>query len=149
MGFEGGVNTRLLKPPSARNEDATKLNFGPEFSTVKAQPLLLAEAAYLLQVKLDQSNSTGYSTAEHNPILAKSHAYAKRFDRLKTEDNTKAARRLLGDLEVNLHPFETAQLASLMPETAEEAKTIIPSLKDKIDDDVLNDALENLDSLAR
>ena len=138
------------RSPSARDEDASKLNLGPEFVPSKAQPLLISEVAYLLQMKIETASSN-ISMAERNPVLAKSSAYAKRFDRLKTEDNTKAARTLLGELntEKQLHPFETAQLASLMPETAEEAKVIIPSLKDKIDDDVLNDALQNLDALAR
>ena len=43
-----------------------------------------------------------------------------------------------------LHKFEIAALANLCPETAEEAKTLIPSLKNKIDDDELQKILEDI-----
>jgi hypothetical protein len=43
-----------------------------------------------------------------------------------------------------LHKFEIAALANLCPETSEEAKTLIPSLKTKIEDDDLTKILEDI-----
>ncbi|KAI0989993.1 hypothetical protein GJ496_006218 [Pomphorhynchus laevis] len=45
---------------------------------------------------------------------------------------------------VRLHQFETAALANLCPESAEEAKTLIPSLTGKIDDDQLQRLLDDI-----
>lgn len=58
---------------------------------------------------------------------------------------TEHVRRLLFDTGKNrLAEFEMAQLANLCPETAEEAKTLIPSMATKIEDDVLQALLDQL-----
>jgi DNA-directed RNA polymerase II subunit RPB4 len=44
----------------------------------------------------------------------------------------------------NLHKFEIAALANLCPENYEEAKTLIPSLKTKLDDEELQKILEDI-----
>lgn len=58
---------------------------------------------------------------------------------------TEHVRRLLFDTGKNhLAEFEMSQLANLCPETTEEAKTLIPSIATKIDDDVLQALLDQL-----
>ncbi|KTB05299.1 DNA-directed RNA polymerase II subunit RPB4 [Nakaseomyces glabratus] len=46
-----------------------------------------------------------------------------------------------------LHPFEVAQLGTLACDTADEAKTLIPSLTNKISDDDLERILKELSNL--
>ncbi|PFX27798.1 DNA-directed RNA polymerase II subunit RPB4 [Stylophora pistillata] len=43
-----------------------------------------------------------------------------------------------------LHKFELACLANLCPETAEEAKALIPSLEGRFDDDDLQQLLDDI-----
>lgn len=43
-----------------------------------------------------------------------------------------------------MHRFEIAQLGNLCPENAEEAKGLIPSLENKLDDDEVEDLLKDL-----
>ncbi len=43
-----------------------------------------------------------------------------------------------------LHKFEVAQIANLCPENAEEAKSLIPSLENKMDDDEMEEMLKDL-----
>ena len=56
---------------------------------------------------------------------------------LQQQESIKEARRILTDLPTKLEFFEIAQLANLMPEKAEEAKSLIPSLMFRIEDDEL------------
>jgi DNA-directed RNA polymerase II subunit RPB4 len=44
----------------------------------------------------------------------------------------------------NLHPFEVAQLINLEPESAEEAKFLIPSLNRIQDEGEIQDMLEDV-----
>ncbi|PIK59172.1 putative DNA-directed RNA polymerase II subunit RPB4-like [Apostichopus japonicus] len=44
----------------------------------------------------------------------------------------------------DLHKFELASLANLCPESAEEAKALIPSLEAKFEDKDLQDILDNI-----
>jgi DNA-directed RNA polymerase II subunit RPB4 len=50
--------------------------------------------------------------------------------------------RLLGTKP--FHRFELVQLANLCPENAEEAKSLIPTLENKIDEQELEDLLKEL-----
>ena len=43
-----------------------------------------------------------------------------------------------------LHKFELAALANLCPETAEEAKSLIPSLEGRFDEEELNSLLDDI-----
>jgi DNA-directed RNA polymerase II subunit RPB4 len=43
-----------------------------------------------------------------------------------------------------LHKYEVAALANLCPENYEEAKSLIPSLNNKIDDDDLQKILDDI-----
>ncbi len=51
--------------------------------------------------------------------------------------------------DVGLAEFEMAQLGNLCPETSDEAKTLIPSLNGKKDDDDLQRLLDDLSTARR
>ena len=73
-------------------------------------------------------------------------AYCERFSKFKTKEAIGAVRNLLFPKDQTntmttsnstnvLHKFEAALLANLCPQQAAEAKTLIPSLDSKLDDD--------------
>lgn len=51
--------------------------------------------------------------------------------------------------EMSLAEFEMAQLGNLCPETAEEARALIPSLNGKLEDDLLQKILEDMATARR
>lgn len=51
--------------------------------------------------------------------------------------------------EMSLAEFEMAQLGNLCPETAEEARALIPSLSGKIEEDLLQKILEDMATARR
>ena len=72
--------------------------------------------------------------------------------RFKDSNATEEATAMLSRWEPKLHQFEAASLGNLLPESAEEAKALVPSLKDKvpgirdsgIDDQTLDELLSDL-----
>lgn len=133
-----GIHARV----QAVEEDAALLELGPEFRVEQdAQPIFLAEVAHLLRVQVVAKTEQGFT--EINPVLKKSLEYAEKFGNIETQDAI-AIRSQLSKVP-GIHPFEVAQIASLLPKDAEEAKAIIPSLKDRYEDDELNDMIADLD----
>ncbi len=76
-------------------------------------------------------------------MLLKTLDYLDNFARFKNKESTEAVERLLSAVP-GLENFERAQLGNLCCELAEEAKTLIPSLADKIGDDELQDLLNEI-----
>jgi DNA-directed RNA polymerase II subunit RPB4 len=72
--------------------------------------------------------------------------YLDTFARFKKKENVEAVERLLSARK-ELTKFERAQLGSLCCDTADEAKTLIPSLQDKISDEDLGDLLDEMEKL--
>jgi DNA-directed RNA polymerase II subunit RPB4 len=128
---------------SVRDEDASVLELGPEFVPEKAQPLFLSEASYLLERKVEQHQGASFQ-GDINPVLKKAFEYANRFDAFRSGDMAMTVRDFLSKVEPALHPFEIAQLATLVPEDSDEAKVVIPSLRDKFDDDKLQEIVSGL-----
>ena len=79
-------------------------------------------------------------------VLTKTIDYLDAFARFKQKENVEAVERLLNS-QHQLSKFERAALGSLCPEGIEEAKTLIPSLQDKIGDDELQELLEEMGKL--
>lgn len=128
----------------AAEEDAARLELGPEFHQENgAQPLFLSEVAHLLNFHGKKKDEY---EPELNPVLDKSLKYARRFGQLQKPEQAIAIRDQLMKIEPKLHPFEIAQLASLMPGDANEAKAIVPSLVGRYDDDVLNEMVKNMNA---
>lgn len=140
VGLDGGQGVHARA--QAVEEDAALLELGPEFRVEQdAQPIFLAEVAHLLRLQVSAKTQQGFT--EINPVLKKSLEYAEKFGNIETQDAI-AIRTQLSQVP-GIHPFEVAQIASLLPKDAEEAKAIIPSLKDRYEDDELNDMIANLD----
>ena len=132
------------KPPPAGEEDSgQELKLG-EFEGVET--LSLSEAALVvnaLVAKRRVSAPVGYIESE---ILTKTVDYLHAFSRFKQKENVEAVERLLAS-HTELSKFERAALGSLCPEGIEEAKTLIPSLADKISDDDLAELLDEMGKL--
>jgi DNA-directed RNA polymerase subunit F len=98
-------------------------------------------------------------------MLSKTRDYLDHFARFKRKENVEAVERLLS-AHKELAKFERAQLGmspclphtwngqdwqrcigSLCCDTAEEAKTLVPSLQDKISDDDLQELLDEITKL--
>ena len=89
----------------------------------------------------DDDDETALSEAFNDTV-----AYCERFSKFKTKEAIGAVRNLLFPKDPSngmatsnptpvLHKFEAALLANLCPQQAIEAKTLIPSLDSKLDDD--------------
>ena len=93
--------------------------------------------------------------SEINPILGQTKAYIERFNKYGVPDSkdklsTKAydLRTLLWKPEKKLCSFEEAQLIDLLPTSAEEAFSLIPSLKNKLDSTELQNYLDQLQKMS-
>lgn len=123
--------------------DASTLELGEEFQT--SHCLLTSEVLILLQThrhsKLQQNPNQSFST-----LFQKALAHAFMFSRYKSKEVVEEIRRTL--MDSGLAEFEMAQLANLCPESSEEAKSLVPSLK-KITDDDLQSILDDLSSIRK
>ena len=85
------------------------------------------------------------TTGGNNKDLKNTMQYLTSFSRFRDQETVGAVIQLLKS--TGLHPFEVAQLGSLACDTADEAKTLIPSLNNKISDDELERMLKELSNL--
>ena len=85
------------------------------------------------------------TTTGNNKDLKNTMEYLTNFSRFRDQETVAAVIQLLKG--TGLHPFEIAQLGTLACDTADEAKTIIPSLNNKISDDELERLLKELSNL--
>jgi len=120
-------------------EDAAELKLGTDFAV--AQCLLNSEVAILLETS-QQAHEADESEAELSQVFIKTLGYVKTFSRYKNKTAVKEVRSLL--TKRNLEEFEIASLANLCPESAEEAKSLIPTLGSKFTDDDLEMVLSDL-----
>ncbi|CAF0833499.1 unnamed protein product [Adineta steineri] len=120
--------------PNQDDEDAAQLKFPKEFD--KAEPMMISEVLLMLEQRRQQQtnpNSMSNLGIDDDDEIALSEAfndtvaYCERFNQtngMTTSNPTPV-----------LHKFEAALLANLCPQQAIEAKTLIPSLDSKLDDD--------------
>ncbi|KAI0704139.1 RNA polymerase II [Earliella scabrosa] len=129
----------LRHRPAYEEEDASSLRLGSEFNN--AGCLLISEVRYLLEHR--PSEKAAPDTAVYNKTLD----YVKTFAKFDKPEAAAAIRETLRR-ESALTQFEIAQIANLCPVTAEEAKSIIPSLV-KIDDDKLQPLLDEIQTMRK
>lgn len=120
-------------------EDATELQFPKEFES--AETLLNSEVYMLLEHRKTQNEGTE-EEQELSEVFIKTLNYTQKFSRYKNRETIAQVRSLLG--KKKLHKFELACLANLCPETADEAKALIPSLEGRFDDDDLQQFLDDI-----
>lgn len=135
--------TSRPKPLPPGEEDVSTDVILGEFQDVDT--LTLSEASLVINalVAKRRNDRKGFQETE---ILAQTVDYLDAFARFKQKENVEAVERLLSSHK-NLNKFERAQIGSLCCDSAEEAKTLIPSIANKIDDDVLQDLLDQMAKL--
>ncbi|CAJ0563163.1 unnamed protein product, partial [Mesorhabditis spiculigera] len=104
-------------------------------------PLLISEVFLLLEHRRQQNDQKD-EIEDMSEVFVKTMKYASRFSRYKNRETIRAVRNIFGARE--LHKFEVAQLGNLCPDSAEEAKALIPSLENKVEDDDLEGVLKEL-----
>ncbi|KAI9885522.1 MAG: hypothetical protein M1823_002661 [Watsoniomyces obsoletus] len=132
---------RVREQPMGEEEATTELKLGA-FQHVPA--LSLSEALLVMRVVADSHKARG--DFRETEIFAKTNDYLDHFARFKRKENIEAVERILL-AHPQLESFERAQLGSLCCETAEEAKTLVPSLAEKISDADLQEALDEVTKL--
>ncbi|CAH1240024.1 DNA-directed RNA polymerase II subunit RPB4 [Branchiostoma lanceolatum] len=120
-------------------EDAAQLQFPKEFEN--AETLLNSEVNMLLEHR-KQQNESAEEEQELSEVFMKTLGYTSRFSRFKNRETIAAVRSLL--MQKKLHKFELAALANLCPESAEEAKSLIPSLEGRFEDEELQQILDDI-----
>jgi len=120
-------------------EDATELQFPKEFES--AETLLNSEVFMLLEHRKAQ-NENADDEQEMSDVFMKTLNYTQRFSRFKNRETIAQVRGLLS--KKKLHKYELASIANLCPETAEEAKSLIPSLEGRFDDEELQQILDEI-----
>ncbi|PLW07668.1 hypothetical protein PCANC_09547 [Puccinia coronata f. sp. avenae] len=103
-----------LRRGRIQEEDASQLKLGPDFN--EAGCLSISEVKLLLEQRAKATDTAVYK---------KTQEYVNQFARFNSTDSAQAARQILSK-DTDLKQFEAAQLASLCPEEAEEAKSLIP-----------------------
>ncbi|XP_067950910.1 DNA-directed RNA polymerase II subunit RPB4-like [Watersipora subatra] len=121
-------------------EEASELKFPKEFEN--AETLLVSEVNMLLEHRQKQ-NEEAEEEQELSKVFMKTLNYAQRFSKYKNRETISAIRVLL---QKRFHKFELAAIANLAPETAEEAKTLIPSLEERFLDEDLQPILDDIKS---
>ncbi|KAF3438304.1 hypothetical protein FNV43_RR21066 [Rhamnella rubrinervis] len=133
-----------MNTTKAEEEDASELKIGEDF--LKAKCLMNSEVAILLEHRCEQLKHMSDDPMNHLPqVFEKALQYVKRFSRFTNQDAVKQVREVLSRYQ--LAEYELAVLGNLCPETAEEAKAVVPSLKTKErnhDDEAIEKLLQDL-----
>ncbi|KAF5300787.1 hypothetical protein FQA39_LY11032 [Lamprigera yunnana] len=106
-----------------------------------AETLLVSEVHMLLEHRKAQ-NESAEDEQEFSDVFMKTLTYTDRFRKFKNKETISAVRNLL--MQKKLHKFELAALANLCPETTEEAKSLIPSLEGRFEDEDLQAVLDDI-----
>merc|ERR1712228_944743 len=118
-------------------EDAAHLQFPKLFQTTDT--LMNSEVKILLE---HRQKNDGREDMELSEVFQKTLDYCKRFSKFKNQETIVNVRTML--TSKRLHKFEMAALANLCPETADEAKALIPSLDGRFPDDELQQMLDDM-----
>ena len=126
----------------AEEENASMLMFPKEFEA--SETLLISEVRLLLEDKKQRSEEADEDT-EFNEVFNKTLSYCQTFSKYSTKENMQAVRQLLTmQPSQPLHKFELAQLGNLVPDSAEDARALIPSIQHKLTDEELEQLLDDL-----
>ncbi len=140
-GAAGEGGTAGASSTTAADEDAAELTFPKEFEDPETKTLLISEVAILLEHR-KQQNESAEEEQEFSEVFMKTLNYTQRFAKFKNMENIAAIRGVLTSKKI--HKFELAQLSNLCPETSEEAKSLIPSLEGRFDEEELGGILDDI-----
>ncbi|ORZ19057.1 HRDC-like protein [Absidia repens] len=127
---------RHLRRGGPEQEDASILKLGEEFEN--SQCLYISEVRILLEAQ-----SEAKETRSSTNVMTKTLEHVQSFGRFNNREPVVEVRKLLGR-NTELSQFEIAQLANLCCEDAEEAKALIPSLANKLEDEKLQELLNQM-----
>ncbi|KAF2088341.1 polymerase II polypeptide D [Saccharata proteae CBS 121410] len=133
---------RPMRRNRAEDEAGAELRLG-EFAGVES--LSLSEAREVIDAIRDLRKQKNQDLNE-TETLQKMRSYLDVFSRFKDRETTLQVGSLVGAHTELVH-FERSQLATLCCETADEAKTLIPSITDKITDEDLQELLNEISKL--
>ncbi|RMD39917.1 hypothetical protein DV735_g5218, partial [Chaetothyriales sp. CBS 134920] len=150
--------TEKRAAPSRRQPIAsTELEAGSDLKLGRfgnVQSLSLSEARIILEKVIETRAAQGFAH-EEKQNTTKTRDYLEIFAAFKEQSLAEGAARLVdqGNL-TGLEPFESAQMKSLLPTSADEAKALIPSLERKcengtVDEDALEEVCRELQKLKR
>ncbi|CAB4068185.1 Glycosyltransferase-like domain-containing protein 1,DNA-directed RNA polymerase II subunit RPB4,Glycosyltransferase-like domain-containing protein 1-like,DNA-directed RNA polymerase II subunit Rpb4 [Lepeophtheirus salmonis] len=105
-------------------EDASDLQFPTEFEDPETKTLLISEVHILLEHRQKQ-NDAAEEEQEFSEVFMKTLNYTQRFAKFRNLDNI-------------------ATLANLCPDSPEEARSLIPSLEGRFDDEELSVLLDDI-----
>lgn len=146
------------------NEEASSvLSLGPEFTDVPT--LSLSEARILISAITDAQRRTNKNFRE-NEVLQKTQDYLEVFARFKQQATVTQLESMLrnvpglesyerSQLGMSLTPFfiglilTTVSTATLLPSDPDEAKTLVPSIANKITDDAMREVCDQMDEMRR
>lgn len=100
------------------------VNFRLFFKEFENAETLLNSEVYMLLEHRKKKNEAAEEEQELSEVFVKTLDYTQKFNRYKNRETIAQVRSLLG--KKKLHKYELACLANLCPETAEEAKALIP-----------------------
>ncbi|CAL8092486.1 unnamed protein product [Calicophoron daubneyi] len=123
--------------------DASELKFPKEFEN--SDTLMLAEVKLLLEHRKEQNEMATVHELELSPVFTKTLNYATQLSKFNNRETIESVRSLLS--QKRFHAFELSALANLLPDTAEEAKALIPSLdSSRFTDEELQQLLDEIQS---
>jgi len=135
--------TRAKEQIHGDEEAGAELKLG-EFQNVSS--LTLSETKEVLTAVFNHRREQGKFKVPDNEVVTRTQSYLEVFSRFKQREAVQAVERILAQ-QTNLVAFEKSQLGTLCCDTGDEAKTLIPSLVDKISDEDLEDLLNEITKL--
>ena len=132
--------SRPRRPATGDEEASATLKLG-EFQSVPS--LNLSEARTIINAVTARRRMVKPGKSNDSETLTKVQEYLEMFARYKEQEHVQALEQP-PDGRGELDKFERSQLGSLCPDTAEEAKTLVPSLEGKIGDDELQELLDEM-----
>ncbi|VDK36120.1 unnamed protein product [Taenia asiatica] len=125
------------------DSDAKELKFQKEFEN--AETLMISEVKFLLEHRKKQNESNPIHELELSNNFTKTYNYATQFSKFSNRETIESVRNLL--VQKHFHNFELAAIANLLPDTAEEARVLIPSLEGpRFPDEELQQILDEIQS---
>ena len=123
------------------DEEKPTIELTNEFEQGNCQPITIAGLCALLKQTDKQKKSD-----QENSIFKETKEYAYKFNKYgMSDDLTKKVIKLQKIIPDNLiTSIETVQLIDILPGNCEEAFSLIPSLKDKLSNDQLENYLQEL-----
>ncbi|KAI4188217.1 MAG: hypothetical protein LQ346_005363 [Caloplaca aetnensis] len=138
MTTDHAPTARTREKPSGEEEATADLKLG-EFEGVPT--LTISEARVLINAVVSHRRAHKNEAEPEN--LTKTRDYLEIFARFKQPEALEAVERMLM-AKTELEAFERSQLGTLCLDSADEARTLIPSLSNKISESDLQELLDDI-----